>query len=111
MPHLPHRVRVRAEDGQTFADVGQEGVGVRLVGVAEDVRGAAVHGRPEHPVAQVGRRATAGPEVVRGPGGRDRQPRVLRGEDLLGHRGPGRPLRVWASGGLCSVNGRPSGRP
>jgi hypothetical protein len=39
MPHLPRGIRVLAENGEALADVGDVGVGVRLVGVAEDCGG------------------------------------------------------------------------
>ena len=65
VPHLARGVGVLAQDGQALADVGDVGVGVRLVGVAEHGGGLAGQGGGEEPVAQVGLGAAAGPEVVR----------------------------------------------
>ena len=53
VPHLPGGVRVLAEDGQALADVGDERVRVRLVGVAENGGGAPGQGGREDPVAEV----------------------------------------------------------
>ena len=66
VPDLAGRVGMLAEDGEAFADVGDVGVGVRLVGVAEDGGGLSGQGGGEDPVAEVGLGAAAGSEVVRG---------------------------------------------
>lgn len=64
MPHRTGSFRVFAEDGEAFADVGDVGVGVRLIGIAEHGRGLTGQGGGEDPVAEVGLGATAGAEVV-----------------------------------------------
>src|SRR4029079_8127528 len=71
VPHLSGRVGVFAEDGEAFADVGDVGVGVRLVGGAEHGGGSAREGGGEDTVAEVGLGAAAGAEVVRGAADRD----------------------------------------
>src|SRR3954469_7851495 len=71
VPHLAGGVGVFAEDGEAFADVGDVGVGVRLVGVAEHGGGLARQGGREDPVTEVGLCAAAWPEVVRGAPDRD----------------------------------------
>ena len=75
-----------AENGEAFADVGDVGVGVRLVGVAEDGGGLSGQGGGEQPVAEVGLGAAAGSEVVRGASDGDRNPPGPVGvEQLVGH--------------------------
>ena len=62
VPHLPRGVGVLAQDGQAFADVGDVGVGVRLVGVTQHGGGASGQGGGEEPVAEVGLGTAAGPK-------------------------------------------------
>ncbi len=82
----PGGVGVFAEDGEAFADVGDVGVGVRLVGVAQDAGGLAGEGGGEDPVAEVGLGAAARPEVVRGASDGDLDPAgLVGGEQLAGH--------------------------
>ncbi|MDJ0344742.1 hypothetical protein QMK19_16455 [Streptomyces sp. H10-C2] len=64
MPDLAGGVRVLAQDGEAFADIGEVAVGVRLVGVAEHGGGPAAQGRPEDEVAEDGLGAAAGAEIV-----------------------------------------------
>ena len=72
-----------AENGEAFADVGDVGVAVGLVGVAEHGGGLPGQGGGEEPVAEVGLRAAAWAEVVRGAADRHLDAtRVVRGEQL-----------------------------
>ena len=88
MPDLAGGVGVFAEHGQAFADVGDVGVGVGLVGVAQDRRGLAGQGGRDDPVAQHRLGAAAGAEVVRGPtGGHLDVSGLLGGLELAGHAG------------------------
>src|SRR5687767_8015161 len=93
MPHLSGRVGMLTEHGEAFADVGDVGVGVRLVGVAEDGSGLSGQGGGEEAVAEVGLGAAAGSEVVRGAFDSDSDPpRLVRGEQLGGHLATQLPL-------------------
>jgi hypothetical protein len=77
-----------AEDGQAFADVGEVGVGVELVRVAQDRGRLVVEGGGDDPVAQHGLGAAAGAEVVRGPtGGHLHIAGRMRRLELAGHPG------------------------
>jgi hypothetical protein len=82
----PGGVGVFAEDGEAFADVGNVGIGVRLVGVAEHGGGLVGDSGRKDAVAEVGLGAAAGAEVVRGASDGDRHPTGPVGvEQLLGH--------------------------
>ena len=82
-----------AEDGESLADVGDVGVGVGLIGVAEDAGGLPVEGGGKEPVAEIGLRATAGTKVVRGASDRDRDVAgLVGGEQLAGHPAAELPL-------------------
>lgn len=101
-----------AEDGQSFADVGDVGVGVRLVGVAEHAGGRAGQRGGEDAVAQVGLGAAAWAEVVRGPADGDLDPSgVVGAEQLARHPAPSCPFLVCAPSGRSSVSTRLEGRP
>ena len=81
-------VGVFAEDGEAFADVGNVGIGVGLVGVAEHGGGLVGDSGRKDAVAEVGLGAAAGAEVVRGASDGDRHPTGPGGhrrEALLGH--------------------------
>ena len=98
MPHLARRVGMFAENGEAFADVGDVGVGVRLVGVAEDGGGLSGQGGGEQPVAEVGLGAAARSEVVRGASDGDRNPAgPVGGEQLGGHLAAELPFLVCAA--------------
>jgi hypothetical protein len=64
MPDLAGRVGMFTEHREAFADVGDVGLGVRLVGVAEDCGGLSGQGGGEEPAAEVGLGAAARSEVV-----------------------------------------------
>ena len=74
VPHLAGGVGVLAEHSEALADVGDVGVGVGLVGVAEHCGGPPGQGSGEDPIAEVGLGAPAGAEVVRGTPDGDRDP-------------------------------------
>src|SRR6185295_4015357 len=70
-------------------DVGQVGIGVGLVGVAQDSGGLAGQGGRDAPVAQHRLGAAAGTEVVRGPADDDLDVAgLVGGQELAGHAGP-----------------------
>src|SRR6266511_5350706 len=93
VPDLARGVGVLAQDRQAFADVGDVGVGVGLVGVAQDGGGLAGQRGREDAVAQVGLGAAARAEVVRGPAGGDLDPSgLVGGQQLAGHAGAELPL-------------------
>ena len=86
VPDLPRRLRMLAENGQPLADVGDVGIGVRLVGVAENAGGLAVEGGREQSVAEVGLRTAAWPEVVGGAADGDLNPSgPVGGQQLTRH--------------------------
>ena len=62
MPDLTGGVGVLAQDSQAFADVGEVGVGVGLVRIAQDAGGLAGQGGRDDPVAEDGPGAAAGPK-------------------------------------------------
>jgi hypothetical protein len=98
VPRLSGGVAVFAEDGEAFADVGNVGVGVRLVGVAE--HGGALSGDSgrKDAVAEVGLGAAAEAEVVRGASDSDSDPPgPVRGEQLGGHPATQLPFLVCAA--------------
>jgi hypothetical protein len=75
-----------AEHGEAFSDIGDVGVGMRLVGVAEHGGGLAAEGGREDAVAEVGLGAAAGAEVVRRPPDGDLDASdPMGGEQVLGH--------------------------
>jgi hypothetical protein len=88
VPHLPWGVGVFAEDGEAFADVGDVGVAVRVVGVAEHGGGGPGDCGREETVAEVGLGAAARAEVVRGAADGDLDPSgLVGGEQVAGHPG------------------------
>jgi hypothetical protein len=98
VPHLAGGVAVFAEDGEAFADVGNVGIGVRLVGVAEDGGGPAGDSGRKDAVAEVGLGAAAEAEVVRGASDSDSDPPgPVRGEQLGGHPATQLPFLVCAA--------------
>ena len=112
VPHLAGGVGVLAEDGEAFADVGDVGVGVRLVGVTEDGGGLAGQRGGEHAVAEVGLGAAAGAEVVRGAADRDLDAAGVVGVEQLARHAS---AQLSPSGvgvvARSSVSGWPAGRP
>jgi hypothetical protein len=68
---VPGGVRVLAEDSEPFTDVGNVGVGVRLVGITQDGGGGAGERGGEEPVAQVGLGTPTRAEVVGGAADRN----------------------------------------
>jgi hypothetical protein len=109
VPHLARGVGVLAEDGETFADVRDVGVGVWLVGVAEHGGGPARQSGREDPVAEVGLGAAAGTEVVRGAPDRDRDASGLMGREQV-PRHPAPQLSLPGVGVMSPVLGeRPAG--
>lgn len=62
VPDAARGVGVAAEEGECFADVGDEGVRVGLVGVAEDGGGPAGEEGGEDQVAEVGLAPPRGPK-------------------------------------------------
>jgi len=112
VPDLTGGVGVLAQDSQAFADVGEVGVGVGLVRIAQDAGGLAGQRGRDDPVAEDGLGAAAGPEVVRGPadGHLDVAGRMRRLE-LAGHAGPERAFLGVGGIGRVSVRGWPLGGP
>src|SRR5689334_12662201 len=94
VPDLARGVGMLAQDGQAGCDVGDVAVGVRLVGVAEDLRLAAGQGRSHGLVAEVdGLGGAPRPEVVRGAPDGDLDPSGRVGGHQVGvHPGPHRAL-------------------
>src|SRR4051812_48751426 len=107
MPYLPGGVGVFAEDGESFADVRDVGVAVRLVGVTEDGRGLAGCRGGKDPIAGGGLGAALRAEVVRGAADRDLDaPGLGCGEEVAGHPGPQPPF--GGVGGVGTVLGERS---
>ena len=86
VPDLTGRSGMLAQHGQSLADVGNVGVRVRLVGIAEQTRGRPGEGRRHQPVTQVGLGTAARAEVVRGATDGHLDPSgLVCGEQITGH--------------------------
>ena len=77
MPHLADGSVIGAERGQTGSDVRDIAVGVRQVGIAEEVRAFAGDGVGEHACAER-RFGDAGTEEIRCAADRDADPTRIR---------------------------------
>ena len=97
VPYLAGGAGVGAQGGQAGGDVGDVAVGVRQVGVADEVGAPAGQGVAEDSLAERGPCGDAGAEEVRGPPDGDPDPAGRGGGQQLG--GHGRPGPALDAGG------------